>query len=390
MKRNNVLIFTPLALENGRGGEISAMELANGLQDQFLVTLLDSNRIIGNKRLDRKLILKKLNGINRISRLNYLNFQLFNKNFSFPKLKAIRTLYKEMKLARITYTSLHDIKSILILILLVKLIRKTRLVVGFRKPLYSDKLFSIYNLKNRISIILFKIFKKGIYIHTISQHAKKYLENFYDSKRVFHITHGIELGDYLDFKIEEKNENILKLIYVGYLDDIHKGVGVLIEAIKLLLVNSVQMKISFEFCGTGPLESEVLNLEKNYPKKIKYNGYVSNDQIYKYYRRNDVFLFTSRREPFGRVIIESLAAGLLILCTKTYGSSEILKEKKFAFFVQDLTPQNLYQKIIEIYELWNNKIKELRTLQVLARKYALGNYSLSRELNMFKKLFIKL
>ena len=28
----NILIFAPFALENGRGGEISAMELAVGLQ----------------------------------------------------------------------------------------------------------------------------------------------------------------------------------------------------------------------------------------------------------------------------------------------------------------------------------------------------------------------
>ena len=84
-----------------------------------------------------------------------------------------------------------------------------KIIIGYRKPLHSDKLISLYNLKYTMSILFLSLFKKRIYHHTLSYQAKKYLENFYNPESVIHITHGIELVNYLDNGKKKKRNNIL-------------------------------------------------------------------------------------------------------------------------------------------------------------------------------------
>jgi glycosyltransferase involved in cell wall biosynthesis len=264
--------------------------------------------------------------------------------------------------------------------------KKGKFIVGFRKPLTSDKFLSLYNIKYRFSILLLTVFRKRFFIHTISNHAKKFLENFYKPNRVNHIIHGVELEDYQQSETYEKSIDVLKFIYVGHLDDVHKGLGVLIKAIRTILEEKSKLPIFFEFCGRGPLEKKIRELEADYPKNVKFHGYVNTDIVHEYYKKNDIFLFTSRREPFGRVLIEALAAKLLIICTKTYGSIEILRNKEFAFFLEDLKSENVRNKIDLLYKLWKENPNKIHQLQQLAKDYAFENYSFTVELEMFKNL----
>ena len=381
-----ILIYSPLALENGRGGEISSIELAAGLNKYYQVSIIDSNRVTGKPLLSNDVIKKKLKGIVKSNRIDYYTLNIFKKNFSFPNLKEIYKLIKAVKEHDIIYTTLLNTTNIFLFILFSCFHRKAKFIVGFRKPLTSDKIFSLYNIKYRLSILLLAVFKKQFYIHTISNQAKKFLENFYDPNRVNHIIHGVELDDYQQIKIETKTKNVLKFIYVGYLDDLHKGIGVLIEAINKFLDENKNLQVYFEFCGSGPLEQKARELESNYPKHVKYYGYIDNDVIHEYYKNSDIFLFTSRREPFGRVLIEALAARLLIICTKTYGSIEVLRNKEFAFFIDELNIENICNKLGALYKLWNEDNDKLRRLQEIAKNYAFENYSFSVELEMFRNL----
>jgi glycosyltransferase involved in cell wall biosynthesis len=294
-------------------------------------------------------------------------------------------MYNGIKKNNMVFSSISTIKIDLLLILFSLIQRRAKFIISFRKPLYSEKLFSFYNLKYRFSILLFSIFKKRFIIHTISSHAKKYLENFYKPNRVHHIIHGVDLDNYREKQVE-KNHGILNFIYVGNLDDIHKGVGVMLDGIDKFIKENKELKVFFEFCGRGPLESRIKELQEKFPSIVKYNGYISNNKISEYYKRNDVFLFTSRREPFGRVIIEALASKLIIICTKTYGSIEILKKKEFAFFLNKLNTLEIENKINEVYELWRKKPQKFNDLKEAAKRYAIEKYDHSHELKGFIKL----
>ncbi|KKN66575.1 hypothetical protein LCGC14_0469900 [marine sediment metagenome] len=386
----NIFIFNPLGLENGRGGEISAIELASGLKNFYNITLMDTNVIIDNVLLSKESILKKLEGLEKYGRVKFATFKILNKIFTFPYPNEVIKLYRTVKNNDIIYTSNFTIKTNLIFILFSLLHRKGIFIIGHRKPLFSKKVFSLYNLKNRVSILLFTLIKKRFLHHTISKHAKKYLENFYSANRVIHITHGVELENYKKNSSIQKSNNHLNFIYVGYLDDVHKGVGVLLDGIENIILENPHLKIFFEFCGVGPLEHKLRLLEKNHPKYIKYNGYINNERISEYYKRNDVLLFTSRREPFGRVLVEALASELLIICTHTYGSDEVLKDKRFAYFIPKLNSENIKRKIYDVYDLWEKNPHKFQKFQEMAKNYAYSQYSFSKELSMFRNLINKI
>jgi len=382
----NVLIFSKGALENGRGGEISYIELAVGLKKYFNVSIMDSNVLLDNELLSEKVIQKKLNGVKKIERIYFATLKILNRVITIPYPWEIIKLYKKIKKYDIIYTSLGNIKINILLIFFSLINRRKKFIIRYNKPLSSNKILSLYNIKIILSILLFSIFKRNFYHHTISKHIKKYLDRFYNPSNVIHIIHGVELDNYKNNAIEVKSQEILNFIYVGHLDDIHKGLDVLIKAIINLLEENDELPVFFEFCGAGPLKKKIKELEHEYPKYVKYHGYVDNINIAKFYKKSDVFLFTSRREPFGRVLIEALAAGLLVICSKTTGSIEILKGKDFAFFLHELDFNLIKEKIIEIYNIWLKDPDKYMKLRELAKDYAFQNYSVSQEILMFKDL----
>ena len=234
------------------------------------------------------------------------------------------------------------------------------------------------------------MFEKRFFHHTISYRRKKFLHKYFNSQKVVHVRHCVELSQFIREEDIHYNKDILKFIYVGYLDSEDKGIDVLIEAIDIYLSENHNLKVHFEFCGKGPLAGDIKKLERKFPNHVLFNGYISYDEIADYLRRNDVLLFTSRREAFGRVIIEALASGLLILCTKTIGSNEILRNQDFAFFINDLKPQEIVRQINHLYDMWKEHPDKFLELKKSGKSYAIEKYSYENEVDGFKKLFEKI
>jgi glycosyltransferase involved in cell wall biosynthesis len=381
-----LLVFSPNNVEFGRGGEISSMELASGLNKFYNVSFIDTNISPGEKTLTKPTIENRLKGIKNRSQMKYASIHLGPWTFTFPLPWEIIRLFREIKKNRVIYISYSDLKNSLIFILSNLIYRNTKLIIGYRRPLYSQKVFSLYNLKYRVSILILSLFRKRVYHHVLSHHAKEFLQKFYSPDKVIHIIHGIGLDNYKDSDLSFKKRDVLNFLYVGELIEIPKGFGVLLRAIKQFLEENRDLKVFFEFCGLGPLESKLKELENKFPNHVKYNGYVSNDSISEIYKRNDVFLFSSRREPFPRVLMEALAGNLVIICSKTIGSIELLKTHEFAIFLDQLTPENIKEKIVEIYKKWDIDYLEFSRLQNSAKQYVFDNYSHEIEIEGFKKL----
>ncbi|MFW9942102.1 MAG: glycosyltransferase family 4 protein [Candidatus Thorarchaeota archaeon] len=389
-----ILIFNPLSLEFGRGGEFYSIDLAAGLQKHHNVTLYHTNLLYNKKLLSKERLLHELKIRNfkfkSIKRMKFSTMNLFKWQFNFPYPLDIIRLYRELKNNDVAYLSVSDIKINLIFMLYSLFNRRIKFILGYHKPFVSEKLFSLYNLKFRISILLFSLFKKGFYHQTISIHAKKFLENFYNPDKVIFVVEGLNLDIFFNDNLKKKRNPILKVIYVGALNDEHKGVGVLLKAVEQVLEDKPDLKIKFEFYGFGPLEMEVKRLIEKFPEHIKLIGYIDYRDLVQSYQNSDVFISSSRREPFGRVIIEALAAKLVVICSKTFGSIDILKGKDFAFFLKELTPQEIEKKILEVHTLWSEHPEEFERLQNAASKYAFKTYSMSREIEMFRELIKKI
>jgi glycosyltransferase involved in cell wall biosynthesis len=386
---NKILIFSPFALEFGRGGEISTIELVSGLNKHFEIKLIHTNIRYQEKSLSPNTILGKLGNIENLIRLRYATYKISDKVFTFPYPQDIITLFGEIKRSDIVYFSISTIKNSLLFIISSLFFRSKKYIVGYRKPLNIKKRFSIYNLKYRTNILILSLFRKRFFHHTLSKHAKNYLEKFYEPKKVFHITHGIDLERYKQIDVKKKSDT-LNFIYIGYLDDEHKGVGVLLKGIRQFLSRKNISNVHFEICGKGPLFLEVKTLESEFPNFITFHGYVDNDNIFRFYAENDIFLFTSRREPFPRTIMEALAGGCIILCTKTIGSIELLKSKDFSFFLKRLNKNEISNSIAEILRIWKEQPQKIEKLQKEAKIFVEENYSFKFELEGFHRLIHKI
>jgi len=69
------------------------------------------------------------------------------------------------------------------------------------------------------------------------------------------------------------------------------------------------------------------------------------------YQQADVFLFTSIwPEPFGRVIVEAMASGLVVIGAPVGGAAEILKANENALTFMSDDPSSLAQQLRKLSE----------------------------------------
>ena len=73
-------------------------------------------------------------------------------------------------------------------------------------------------------------------------------------------------------------------------------------------------------CGVGPLE---LNLKKQYPD-VTWLGLLAREELAKVYAAADVFVFPSKSETFGLVLLEAMACGTPVAAYPVDGPLEVL------------------------------------------------------------------
>jgi glycosyltransferase involved in cell wall biosynthesis len=144
------------------------------------------------------------------------------------------------------------------------------------------------------------------------------------------IWNGIDPAPFMAYphQAHAPNES-LRLLYFGALAE-HKGVHTAIEAVGLLKQRGQADRLQLTIVGSGHphYEDRLHGLTKSLAleEKVQFVGWVPRSEIPKILQNHDVFLFTSIwDEPFGRTIIEAMAAGLAVIGADVGGSREIFQ-----------------------------------------------------------------
>ncbi|HUU33136.1 MAG TPA: glycosyltransferase family 4 protein [Vicinamibacterales bacterium] len=122
------------------------------------------------------------------------------------------------------------------------------------------------------------------------------------------------------------------LLYVGRLTH-DKGVHTAIEALGLLVRQDQFQHLRLAIVGTGEAEASLrrLVLEQRLEDQVTFFGHQPAGAVRAFYRQADVLVFPSIwQEPFGRVLVEAMAAGLVVVGTATGGAAEILTNDETA------------------------------------------------------------
>lgn len=179
---------------------------------------------------------------------------------------------------------------------------------------------------------------------------------FQKTKKVI-LPHPIQLNNINTGKdnavISKPNLNIL---YVGSLTR-HKGIQILIEALKRIKNDNVRLAI----VGSGRYKNKLENMA-NPDKRIAFYGKICNDDIESCYNKSDVLVVPSVcLEVFGIVILEAFRAGIPVIASRIGGIAEVVKNNYNGFLFEsgDINQlkqilENLLENPEVLVELGNN------------------------------------
>ena len=176
---------------------------------------------------------------------------------------------------------------------------------------------------------------------TLNASDKKFLKQKWHVKNIHFIPSGIRVERFLNLK--RKSHPTLNFLTVGSYRTSQKGIDLALKAIELFNSRNQKNKAIFNFVGGG-------TTPKN--SNIKELGYVKYENMPKIYEQNDIYLLSSREEPFGLVLIEAWSSGMPVLATKTEGPLDMLKEGKNGWFISQINPQSITLSIEKLYLSW--------------------------------------
>lgn len=126
----------------------------------------------------------------------------------------------------------------------------------------------------------------------------------------------------------------ITLLYAGRIRS-DKGVHIAIKALGRLVQDDGFQNIELIIAGAGDRDYltflEYLVRRHRLEKHVTFLGPQTKEEMPALYHRTDIFLFTSVwQEPFGRVLIEAMAAGVAVVGSTVGGVTEILRNNETA------------------------------------------------------------
>ena len=207
------------------------------------------------------------------------------------------------------------------------------------------------------------------YVIFISKAIQEKYTRLYKLKKYTMFFDGFILDDYIISNHVILQNDKLNIIQIGALSD-GKGTMNSLKVIKQLRdmgINNIHM----EFVGTGI--PEYVDAMKQYIQNNKLeqlvvlSGYSEN--VKEKITLNDILLMNSRAEGFGRVTIEGMLGGLLVIGRNSAGTAEIIQDgQNGILFDNDEQLKNILIKILK------NK-EEYRSIAEYGQQWAIANFN---------------
>jgi len=194
-----------------------------------------------------------------------------------------------------------------------------------------------------------------------SPKIKKLLENYGVRRPIYVLPTGLNLQKFKSVKKDsawaEKHgirpeDDVL--IYVGR-QTAEKNILFLAEAFGLVAAEKPRVKLML--VGEGPLKPEIEKIAKkrNFDNRLIFTGRISREETAQAYLASKIFLFASKTDTQGLVIMEAAALGLPIVALKDEAYVGMLENEQNGYTVFEEKPEAFAQavlKILENAELW--------------------------------------
>jgi glycogen(starch) synthase len=127
-----------------------------------------------------------------------------------------------------------------------------------------------------------------------------------------------------------------------------KGVQTVIEAMTLI-INKIP-NVTFVVAGSGPHMNQLKSLVDAFDleEKVKFTGHLDTDTLSAFYKSADLTVVPSLYEPFGMVVLESMAMGTPTIVADTGGLSEIVVHEETGLKFEPGDPESLADAMFRI------------------------------------------
>lgn len=129
----------------------------------------------------------------------------------------------------------------------------------------------------------------------------------------------------------------------------NKGYDLLIQGFSVLATREPESVLHLAVGGTSltPLETTILGelkelvAQRNLQEKVRFGSFIPDEQLPDYYRAADLFVLSSRYEPFGMTAIEAMASGTPTVVTVHGGLYRALTFGRHALFADPFDKEDL-------------------------------------------------
>lgn len=167
-----------------------------------------------------------------------------------------------------------------------------------------------------------------------------------DKKKLHVIPMGIDVSEY---KTERKNKENLTALFVGRLSR-NRNLEPIIKAMAYADKNIMLRIVGDEAKSSDTSKSGYVDELKQLVKSLKlenieFAGPKYEKELINEYKNADIFVNASVYENFGQCILEAAASGLPLISTRVGVASELIKDSKRGFFIDDCSPKIIAEKI---------------------------------------------
>ena len=165
------------------------------------------------------------------------------------------------------------------------------------------------------------------------------------------VYNGIEIDEYKQ-RTDYMHKQLFKIVQISRLDIKHKGQHIAIQAVAYLTEKYPEVNFTLSFIGDGEDKDKMKDLavENKIENRIIFLGQKSRSWIKNHLRDFDVLIQPSLHEGFGLTIIEGFAAGLPVIASNLEGPKEILDFLNAGLTVEAGNPNDLAEKIRQVYD----------------------------------------
>ncbi len=140
-------------------------------------------------------------------------------------------------------------------------------------------------------------------------------------ERVLRWDRGVDLGRFSPrHRVPASHPGRIKVLYAGRMTR-EKGVDLLAES--FLLAAQRDPRLHLVLAGGGPEEE---SLRSRLGDRATFLGWLEGEDLARAYANADVFLFASRTDTYGQVILEAQASGLPVVAVAEGGPTALIED----------------------------------------------------------------